>query len=62
MAASLEIWEIDPARAEMPRRNLPQAKISITDSYRRVKNASKRYGLVVVHNPMSIDALKYPYL
>lgn len=55
LVASLEIWEIDPERAGRLRRNLPQAKISITDSYRAVKNASKRYGLIVVDNPMAIE-------
>ena len=52
--AALDVWEID-SRLEAPlRRNLPEAKITITDSYEELKNASKRYGLVVIDNPMSL--------
>lgn len=51
---SMEIWEIDP-RLEAPlRHNLPSAKIRITDTYAELKNASKRYDLIVCDNPMSL--------
>lgn len=52
--ASLDVWEIDPRLEGTLRRNLPQAKITITDSYEELKNASKRYGLLVADNPMSL--------
>jgi hypothetical protein len=35
------------------RRNLPRAKICTADAYSAAKSASKRYGLIVVDNPVA---------
>lgn len=51
---SMEIWEIDPKLGKPLQSNLPTAKIRITDTYTELKNASKRYDLVVCDNPMSL--------
>ncbi len=52
--ADIDIWELDARLEPSLRRHLPEAKITITDSYEELKNASKRYDLVVVDNPMSL--------
>ena len=51
---SLEVWEIDPKCEESLKKNLPQARIKITDSFREIKNTGKKFDLIVVDNPMSM--------
>jgi hypothetical protein len=50
--ASLEAWEIDPACEHALRRNLPRAEIRILDSFEEIRRTDRRYGLVVVDNPV----------
>jgi len=51
--STLEVWEINP-KQEMPlKKNLPNAKVKITDSYKEIKKAKSMYNLIVVDNPMS---------
>ncbi len=52
--AAIDAWEIAPDRAAAFARNVPQAKISIIDTYLAAKNESKRYGLIVIDNPVAI--------
>lgn len=52
--ASLEAWERDPVRAEAFARNIPAARIRITDAYQAARSAPRQYGLVIVDNPLSI--------
>lgn len=51
---SLEVWEIDPRCEESLEKNLPTARIKITDSFEEIKRTGKKFDLVVVDNPMSI--------
>ena len=48
--ASLDVWEIDPDREPALRRNLPGARILITDSIEEIRQTPNRYGIVVVDN------------
>lgn len=50
---SLEAWEIDPKFREGLTRNLPNAKIKITDTWREIKTAPQKYDLIVVDAPNS---------
>lgn len=50
---NLTVWEISEKREEELKRNLPDAKIKITDSYEEVKATEDTFDLVVVDNPMS---------
>lgn len=52
--ASLEVWEIDPGLESALQRNLPKAAVRILDSYSEIKQARKRFDLIVIDNPMSI--------
>ena len=52
--ASLDVWEIDPALQKDLAANLPGAAVSIVDSYEEIKKTDKRYGLVVIDNPMGM--------
>jgi len=51
---SLEVWEINPELEARLAGNLPEAKIRITDTYSEIKDASKRYDLIICDNPMSL--------
>ncbi len=53
---SLEVWEINPAFEPALRRNLPSAKIRITDSIVEVARTQDRFGLIVVDNPQAVYA------
>jgi hypothetical protein len=48
--ASLEVWEIDPECKGSLMKNLPMAKIKITDSYQEVRTCQSKYGLIVIDN------------
>lgn len=47
----LEAWEINPQFYEALRRNLPQAKIKITDTWKEIKVTSQKYDLIVADAP-----------
>lgn len=47
---SLEVWEIDLERENLLRKNLPQAKIKITDSFEEIKRTPNKYDIVVIDN------------
>jgi hypothetical protein len=49
---SLEVWEINSDFEAALRRNLPGAHIKITDSYEELKRTDRRYGYIVLDNPL----------
>jgi len=51
---TLEAWEIDPQFYEGLRRNLPHAKIKITDTWKEIKATSQKYDLIVADAPQGI--------
>ncbi len=51
---SLEAWEIDQAFYEDLKKNLPNANIKIVDTWKEIKNITKKYDLIVVDAPQSI--------
>lgn len=51
--ASLEVWEINSSCEKLLRKNLPGAKIKITDSYKEIKTTSSKFNLIVFDNPIS---------
>ena len=53
LVSTLEVWEIEQKHLEALQRNLPMAKVKITDSYEEIKNTSGKYSLIIVDNPMS---------
>jgi len=50
---SLEVWEINLGFLDGLKRNLPDAKIIITDSFMKIKTTHSKYDLIVVDNPQS---------
>lgn len=50
---SLEVWEINPRCYEGLRRNLPNAEIKITDTWKEIKKTQKKYDLVVADCPQA---------
>lgn len=51
---SLEVWEINPNFEAELRRNLPSARIKITDSYEELKRTDRKYGYIVLDSPLEI--------
>lgn len=49
--SALEIWEIDAACAAPLRRNLPQARVMIVDTYEEITRTTERFDVIVVDNP-----------
>ncbi len=54
LVGSLEVWEIDPVYREALQKNLPNAVIKITDSYREILNTTDKFEIIVIDNPQSI--------
>lgn len=52
--SSLEVWEIDATKERDLRRNLPQAKVKIGDSFDELKRTPGRFDLLVVDNPVQV--------
>jgi len=48
--STLEVWEINSKCEKLLRRNLPMAKVKITDSYKEIKKIKKKYNLIIVDN------------
>lgn len=53
LIASLEVWEINSSCEKSLRKNLPGAKIKITDSFKEIKTKAGKFNLIVVDNPIS---------
>lgn len=51
---TLEAWEINPQFREALKRNLPYAKIKITDTWKEIKTTSRKYDLIVVDSPQGV--------
>lgn len=54
LVSSLEVWEVNPQYEKALSKNLPRAKVKITDSYKQIKKTKDKYNLIVVDNPESI--------
>jgi hypothetical protein len=52
--ASLEAWEIDPAKEPALRRHLPHATVRILDSFEELKRSPRKFDLIVVDNPVTL--------
>jgi hypothetical protein len=50
IVGNLEIWEIRPEYESILRKNFPNARIKITDSYLEIKQTARHYGLLIVDN------------
>jgi hypothetical protein len=50
LVKSIDVWEIDPTFEPALRRNVPNADVTITDSYEEIKRTDRTYDLVVVDN------------
>lgn len=53
LIASLEVWELNECCEKSLRKNLPGAKIKITDSFKAIKATLDKYNLIVADNPIS---------
>jgi hypothetical protein len=51
LVRSLEIWEADPAYEAGLRKNLPRARIRMTDSFRELHATANSYDLIVIDCP-----------
>ena len=51
--AALEAWELNPEREAELRRNLPGARILITDSFEETARTPHRFGIIVVDNTIT---------
>lgn len=51
---TLEAWELNPAYEDALRKNLPGARIRITDSFAELRKTSSRFDLIVIDNPMGL--------
>lgn len=51
---SVEAWEIDPAYEANLRKNLPSAKIKITDTFKEISLVQEKFDFVVSDNSMSL--------
>jgi len=56
LVAHLEVWEIDPEREPALRRNLPNARVKITDSYEEIGRTEKKFDFIFIDTHMSPDA------
>lgn len=50
---SLEVWEINPEFYDSLKKNLPNAKIKITDTWKEIKETTRKYDLIAVDAPNS---------
>ena len=53
LVGSLEVWELEPKFEQALKKNLPEAKVKITDSFREMKITPNKFGLIVIDNSMS---------
>lgn len=51
---TLEAWEINPQFYEGLRRNLPHAKIKITDTWKEIQATHNKYDLIVADAPQGL--------
>ena len=51
---TIEAWEIDSQFHEALKRNLPYAKIKITDTWKEIKTTPRKYDLIVADAPQGI--------
>jgi len=51
--ASIEAWEIDPARCKRLAHRIPSAKVRVTDSFKEMKTCNKQFSLVSSDNHQS---------
>lgn len=51
---SLDVWEIEKAFKEKLEKNLPNANIKITDSFKEIKKSCKKYNMILIDNPMGV--------
>ena len=49
----MDVWEIDSNCEEALKRNLPRAKVLITDSYEEIVKTTGSWNLIIIDNPMS---------
>lgn len=51
---SVEAWEIDPVYKDTLKRNLPNAKIVITDSIKKIKETKRKFDFIISDNPEGV--------
>jgi len=51
--SSLEVWEINAKAEPLLKRNLPNARVKITNVYEEIGKTEGKYSLIVVDNPTS---------
>ena len=51
--ASIEAWEIEHEYENTLRRNIPTAKVKITDSYKEIKTTLGKFNFILIDNPSS---------
>ena len=51
---TLEAWEINPQFYEGLKRNLPNAKIKITDTWKEIRTTPQKYDFIVADTPQGI--------
>jgi hypothetical protein len=54
LVASLDVWEIEPSFEPALRRNLPRARVKITDSYQEIKHTDDRFDFIILDNPVAV--------
>ena len=47
----MEIWEIEPKWKAELKRKFPKAEVKITDSYKEIRQTSRKFDVVIVDNP-----------
>ncbi|NFR87446.1 MULTISPECIES: hypothetical protein [unclassified Clostridium] len=50
----LDVWEIEKSFEDDLKRNLPNANIKITDSFKEIRKTKKKYDMILIDNPMTI--------
>lgn len=48
----LDVWEVEKKYEEQLKKNLPQANIKITDSFKEIVETTKKYNMILMDNPM----------
>ena len=56
---NLEVWEINPDCEKHLKKNVPQGKIVIGDSYELIRNVKIKYDLIVIDNHQGLFGNKY---
>jgi hypothetical protein len=61
LVKSLAVWEINPAYEESLKKNLPEANITIADSFKELNKTSRKYNFIVIDNNVGLMGESYEH-